>query len=113
MGRTSDARRILTIWWTKHGKKIKTARYYHAFLKILLFGAGDWETASRVVYTAGWQQDRWRTSYDHASFAEMCRIYYNNIHFSDYEMRRIGADLQRKRYNKLRALSGLGPAHGL
>jgi hypothetical protein len=70
-------------------------------MQVALFGLGDWELADRALREAGYHAHQWRTSFDHWSFGEMCRLYYRNIHCNDYETVRTGSKLRREREEAL------------
>ena len=95
-GRSNEARAALETWRHRHGEKIVPARYNHVFMEVALFGIGDWELASRAVLEAGRHTTQWRSSYDHWSYGEMCRVYYKNMLFNDYETARAGSEHRKK-----------------
>ncbi len=104
-GRSSDALKALETWRQRHDGQIVSARYYHMLVEVSLWGLGDWETASRSVHEAGRHREKWRTSHDHWSFGEMCRIYYNNMLFNGYETMRVGSVRAREYEEKMRLLA--------
>ncbi len=104
LGRSEEADICVRDWWQKHQGRIAEAMYFEVLMEIALDVQGDWVLARRVLDTANKMSGRWVRTYEAKVNENIGALYYDNIQFPGYELKRSGAMKQQENERKLRAL---------
>ena len=91
LGQQEDAERALWHWLQQHEPDIAEQEFYRTLMTVTLLGKGDWELAGKTLdKAAGCRPERWRQSSEKSAYENLNRLYYDNLRFPGYEIRRVG-----------------------
>ncbi|MGI6087863.1 MAG: hypothetical protein ACOYCD_07990 [Kiritimatiellia bacterium] len=92
------AERLMTWWWGKYAEQLDDPEFFAQYMRVLLFEAGDWERAGELLERANVLSEKWTDPTPRASYEKTANLYYKNIFFLDYELRRTrGIDMNERR----------------
>ena len=97
VGEMTKAVTLLDGWWRRYGDAIEGAEFFHIYLRVSLFGEGNWEKAADILERATALAPSWKRSFYVSQFKAMTRTYYLCIRMPGYELQRQYAILKASR----------------
>lgn len=97
VGEMKKAGMLLDGWWRRYGDAIEGAEFFNIYLRVSLFGEGNWEKAAGILDRATALAPSWKSSFYVRQFEAMTRTYYLCLRMPGYELQRQYAILKASR----------------